>query len=89
MALKLSFRFERDNNAYLAENIDRSNAQITNCLHTLLARLDIQTSRVYRPNRNSVKAIFANETELNKVLMGKDTFERRVISKNIHGTKIK
>ena len=77
MSFKISFRFERNASAYTAEHIQGSNAQIMNALHTLLSRLDINTTRVYQPSRNSVKAIFPNENELNKVFIDYNTFTRQ------------
>ena len=72
---KLAFRFER--NSYSVEDRLEINEGIKNELQSRLADKEIRTIRIYAPSRNSIKAIFPNETELNKVLEHNDYFQRK------------
>ena len=70
---KIAFRFNReeyslDDRAY--------NSQITDDLMKLLDQKYITTDRLYSPSRNSIKAIFYNEEQLNKVLELREYFEQ-------------
>ena len=72
MAFKIAFRFDRD--SYDRDTWSSDNEMIKTTLLATLASLGISTTRVFAPSRNSIKAIFPNETELNKVLNNSKKF---------------
>ena len=65
-AYKLSFKFNRDS---YEENVRiRDDEKIKLALQQILDEKSIIVDRIYAPNRNSIKAVFYSEGELNKVL---------------------
>ena len=81
MALKLSFRFERQE--YSMETRASGNMNIRTTLAQTLDGKEIIVSRIFAPSRNSVKAIFPSETELNKVLEDEDLFIQKGLTPKI------
>ena len=65
MAFKLSFKFQRNNYQGTPESM---HTQICNNIKAKLNEHSIQIIRHYNPSRDSIKIIFPNETEINKVM---------------------
>ena len=72
MALKLSFRFVRED--YSENNRTRGDRQIKLTLQEILNAKSISVGRIYAPSRNSIKALFMSEFDLNKVLDNEQVF---------------
>ena len=64
-AFKISFRYDFD-----PDNL----VDKVGYLQVLLNEKHISTLRTYAPSRNSIKVLFPNEEELNKVFTCKDFF---------------
>ena len=73
---KLAFRFDRDD--YTAKDRISYNETIKMGLQGIFDRKYIIADRIYTPSRNSIKAVFLSEEELNKVLINK-VFRRRLL----------
>ena len=73
MALKLIFKFERDN--YSPEAMNNSNESIKQNLNRILDNNSITISHMYKPARNSVKVIFPTEKEIDKVIENEEEFK--------------
>ena len=69
---KVAFRFERDE--YTDDRILETNEKIKVGIQTKLAQKEIITLRIYAPSRNSIKALFPSEKELNKVFINHSFF---------------
>ena len=69
---KIAFRFDRED--YSREDREY-NDQIRLYLQDLFDTQCITADRIYTPSRNSIKAIFVKEEELNKVIINKQYFE--------------
>ena len=69
---KVAFRFERDE--YTDDRILETNEKIKVGIQTKLAQKEIRTIRIYAPSRNSIKALFPSEKELNKVFINHSFF---------------
>ena len=67
-AFKISFRYDFD-----PDNL----VDKVGYLQVLLNEKHISTLRTYAPSRNSIKVLFPNEEELNKVFTCKEFFERK------------
>ncbi|CAL4163837.1 unnamed protein product [Meganyctiphanes norvegica] len=72
MALKISFRFSRRGYSGTTEEIQD---KITRNLVRTLNQNRIQHSRLYTPSRESIKAIFINEADINKAIELTDTLK--------------
>ena len=66
MAYKLNFRFERED--HTIEGTVENNNTIRTLLDRKLDEKNIKTHRIYTPSRNSIKALFTSDEEVNKVL---------------------
>ena len=73
MALKLIFKFERDNYSPNVMNNDEN--VIKQKLNRLLDGMGIVASHMYKPARNSVKVIFPTEKEIDKVIENEEVFK--------------
>ena len=79
MALfKVSFKYERTDYSEEQRLIFNENLKIK--LQTILANKDIRYTRLYAPGRNTLKAIFPSEIEVNKIFANKDTFNNAGIN---------
>ena len=65
MSYKIAFRFERIN--YSPTSMSQNNARINGKIKTLLDEKGINYSHIYEPSRNSIKAIFPTEIEVDKI----------------------
>ena len=72
MTYKLAFRFNRS--TYVEGIMEKYNPQITRRLATLLDHKIITYSHIYEPSRNSIKVVFPNENEIDKVFKNIEIF---------------
>ena len=72
-AFKLSFRIHRYD--FDPDNMTQDKDSFKIELQELLFGNHISTHRIYSPSRTSIKVLFLNEEELNKVFSCRDTFE--------------
>ena len=82
-AYKLSMRFPRDDYNLPRAARAEEDEEIKATIMDLLGKKKIQIARMYAPSRNSVKVIFDNEVELNKVLQHKQLFLDKNITPSI------
>ena len=73
MTLKLAFRFNRT--SYVADEMRKFNPQITKRIQELMDEKAISYIHMYPPARNSIKAIFPTEKEIDKVFNHADHFK--------------
>ena len=69
---KILFKFERIN--YSDELRLKMNESITQKIITTFAQKEIQYTHLFPPTRNTLKAIFPSETEVNKIFANKAIF---------------
>ena len=74
-ALKLSFRFQRQSRD--PQFTFSSDQDIKNKLENLFVEFEIIPTRIYEPSRNTIKALFPSDEELNKVLRNRQDFWAR------------
>ena len=72
MTFNLTFRFTRDD--YSAEAKTDIDRVIKMTLQEKLDDKNIKFSRIYTPNRNTVKVVFLSDEDLNKVFENEDHF---------------
>ena len=73
MALKLSFRFQREN--YSPGEMRNSMERYKQRLKDIFDNKGITYSHIYDPTRNAIKAIFPTEKELDKALANEEAFK--------------
>ena len=73
MSYKLAFRFERT--SYSPSQMRQHNPEAVRRLQTLMDSKAIIYSHIYEPNRNSIKVIYPNENELDKVFKYEQIFK--------------
>ena len=72
MTFNLTFKFTRDD--YSAEAKTDIDSVIKMMLQEKLDDKNIKFSRMYTPNRNTVKVVFLSDEDLNKVFENEDYF---------------
>ena len=73
MALKLIFKFIREGNS--PRRLNGDNIQWKTKLQSVFDQESIVASHVYQPARDSIKAIFSNEAEIDKVMKKEAKFK--------------
>ena len=73
MAYKMTFKFDR-NRYSNADTLKERNQTIINELYQTTYDLNIQCTRLYTPSRDSLKALFPTEKQLNKILENSQKF---------------
>ena len=75
MALKLNFKFSRDDFNYGSKQ--ENDEQIKLKLQQILTDKEITASHMYRPSMNSIKVIFPIESEIDKVIKHEEIFKEK------------
>ena len=75
MALKLNFKFQRDEYTYNTKQ--ENDEKIKTDLQRILNDNEITATHMYKPSKNSIKVIFPTDKEVDKVIENEEAFKNK------------